>query len=506
MLIKHLQRMTALIFILVFLLLLALHVHPVRADVAPPPPPEGANILPNQPSTQVRMLAETVLIDVAATTGKQKPMAKVSATFTMRNLGSQEEKMEVRFPLNLLFPQYQSDLEECPYPEGGFPEISSLNAKVDGKLAKITTSYQRLKDPYGSRPEKNVACWANFAVTFPLQQDVIIEVTYNAEGYLAWNVPGLVEFPYVMVTGEGWAGTIGTAEITIRAPFELTDQTLMEYHPENGRIAGREISWHFEDEEPVSNIAATLVDPALWNRIAKENQNVEKNPQDGEAWGRLGKAYKETIMLSRGFRWDAGGPELFQLSREAYAKSVTLLPKDADWHYGYGELLWWNAIFPSFGSKREIRDDLVQAVDQFRLALKINPNHPKTREALDSLNGWGGDTSIVDLSGPSPVYVILTTTPTANAEPTLILTETALPSPSLTSTATHPAPTITATAAEVSVATAAATSGLTAGSPPTATPESKPAARGICGAGLLPAAGLVVIIGIRKLIEAGERI
>ena len=330
-----------------------------------------------------------------------------------------------------------------------------------------------------------------FPVTFPAQQDVTIEVSYTAEGYFAWNVTGLVEFPYVMVTGAGWAGTIGSADITIRAPFDLTAQTLMTFYPENGRISGREITWHFEDEEPGSNITATIVDPALWDRIAKERKNVEKNPQDGEAWGRLGKAYKETIILSRGFRWDEGAPALYQLSREAYQKSVTLLPKDADWHYGYGELLWWNAIFPAFGSKTETRDDLVQAVDQFRLALKINPRHPKTLEALDSLNAYGGDNSIVDLSGPSPIYVILTTTPTAEPEPTQVPTETELPSPTLPPTATRAAPTPSATPVEIALATETPVQAVTAAAPPTDVPASKPAPIEICGVGLLPAAGLV---------------
>jgi hypothetical protein len=494
------SRRTIAITMLFLIILLGSDIRPASADVAPPPPPEGSNILPNQPQTQVRMQAETVLLDVAATSGKQKPLVKVTASFTMRNLGNQEEQMQVRFPLNLLFPQYQSDIEECPYPEGGFPEINSFSAKVAGKSARVVTQYQRMPDPRGSRPDKDVACWATFPVTFPSQQEINIEVTYTAEGYFAWKVPSLVEFPYVMITGAGWAGTIGSADITIRAPFELNAQTLMEYYPDNATINKREISWHLSDFEPKTNISATMVDPALWDRITKERQNVEQNPKDGEAWGRLGKAYKETILLSRGFRWDPGAPALFQLSREAYQKSVSLLPKDADWHYGYGELLWWNAIYPAFGTKDQIRDDLVQALDQFRLALKINPNHPKTREALDSLNAYGGDTSLVDLSGPKPVFVALTTTPTAQAEQPQIPTGAAqvptaveIPSPTLLPTATLAAPTPTLTPAEITQATEPPAQKITAVAAATATPAAKPAARGICGAGLLPVAGLVWI-------------
>jgi hypothetical protein len=479
---------------LVFMLVLGLifNIRPVLADVAPPPPPEGSNIQPPVQQTQVRMAAETVVVNIAATTGKQKPRAKVTAVFTMRNLGSQAEQMDVRFPLNLLFPHYQSDIEECPYPEGGFPEISSFSAAVDSKPANVSTIYKRMQDPRGAAPDRDIACWAAFPVSFPPQQDVSIEVTYLAEGYFGWTVTGLVEFPYVMVTGAGWAGTIGSADISIHTPYPLSPQTLMEFYPDTGVVGKQEISWHFEDFEPDTNISATIINPALLDRINQERQNVEKNPQDGEAWGRLGKAFKETIMLGRGFRWDAGAAEYYQLSKEAYQKSVTLLPKDADWHYGYGELLWWNGVFPTFGSKAQIRDDLVEALNQFRLALSINPNHPKTREALDSLNAYGGDTSLVDLSGSKPVFTALTTTPTAAPDPTEVATATANPSPTQPPTETPASPAASATAVETAQVTAAPTQTNTAEALSTSTPAQKqPDGLKVCGVGLLPAGGLV---------------
>lgn len=487
------------LFVFISLFLLAFFFHPVSADIAPPPPPESGNILPGQQTTNVRMVSEYVLLDVAATSGDQMPYANVNATFTMRNQADQEEEMNVRFPLNLLFPMYQSDLEECPYPEGNFPQISNFQAQVNGKAIKVTTLYETKQDKFGDRPEINVACWASFPVVFPAQEDTTIDVSYSAQGYFAWNSTNLVQFPYVMVTGARWANTIGTADITIRAPYEFNKQNLMDAYPETSQIEGNEIHWHFVDIEPEINISATIVNPVLWGRVQKELKNLGKDPNDGESWGRLGKVYKEIIMMSRGYRWDAGGLEIFNLSRQAYEKAVTLLPEDADWHYGYGELLNWNFTFPSYGSAADQRNDLVKAAEQFYLALEISPNHTRTLKLLETFgtnfyNGDQGNAALIDLSGPKPVFLILTTTPTAHVGQIQVPSETPLPSPTQTVTAT-PLPqatrtiTITVTASP-SIATNTSTPVI-----PTQEPTSgvQNDSKRFCGSIFLPAIGLLLL-------------
>lgn len=69
----------------------------VRADIAPPANPPGTNIQPGAETTQVRMAAETVLIDVKDNGGLGA--ASITADFTMRNLGKVSESMAVRFPI-----------------------------------------------------------------------------------------------------------------------------------------------------------------------------------------------------------------------------------------------------------------------------------------------------------------------------------------------------------------------------------------------------------------------
>src|SRR5512146_2689982 len=86
----------------IILLICALFALPssVRADVAPPMNPPGRNLQPGTDTTQVRMVAETVLIDVQNdTTPDSLGSASVTADFTMHNLGTQDESLAVRFPI-----------------------------------------------------------------------------------------------------------------------------------------------------------------------------------------------------------------------------------------------------------------------------------------------------------------------------------------------------------------------------------------------------------------------
>ena len=72
----------------------------VLADIAPPHNPPGSNLDPGLEVTQVRMMAETVLVDVLKdTTPGSLGRAHVTADFTMQNLGTESERLAVRFPI-----------------------------------------------------------------------------------------------------------------------------------------------------------------------------------------------------------------------------------------------------------------------------------------------------------------------------------------------------------------------------------------------------------------------
>jgi hypothetical protein len=414
---------------------------PARADIAPPPPPAGADILPGADGTQVRMESETVLIEAAATAYGEPARADVQAAFVMRNLGDADETMQVRFPLNVLH-GFQSGVEECVYPQAA-PEIADFRARVDGAAAPIQTTVVRLKDEFRGLPEKDVRCWANFPVTFPAGEIVTVEVEYSVAGYYRYDVSGMVEFPYVLVTGAGWQGTIGQAEIIFRAPFELDDLTIVGPFDRHARVDGNVMRWSREDFEPDQNVAFSIVDPGLWSRVEREKANLARDRNDGEAWGRLGRWYKEANRMRRGWRYDPGGPELYQLSKEAYTQAVTLKPNDADWHAGFADLLCWTVwSYHPLEDNNEARNDLVRCAVEVRRALEINPNQALAKQLLQDLatqTGWQpGDNPAVDLSGGAPVYTVLTTTPTVRPTEIPILEPTFTPEPSPTLEAAAP--------------------------------------------------------------------
>ncbi len=277
----------------------------VKADIAPPESPPGSNISPGSETTQVRMQAETVILDVLSQSqSKWISQARVTASFQMRNLGSNAENLQVRFPL--------SDLNGYGDGFGNYPEIRDLRVKVAGK----TIPTQRITTPSPNVYADHQIPWAVFPVSFPAQQDVQVEVTYTADGFGEDN---FVVFNYVLETGAGWYGTIGTADLFVRLPYEANPMNVIFEQIGFGsttpgpEFRGSELHWQYKDLEPQAseNLQVALVTPAAWNKVLLELGRIQKDSNDGEAWGRLGKAYKEIIVLRKGIREDEGGQEAF---------------------------------------------------------------------------------------------------------------------------------------------------------------------------------------------------
>ena len=347
---------------------------PGVADIAPPYQPPGSNLVPGGESTQVRMLAETVLIEVLADAPADSlGRARVSADFTMRNLGSQNETMAARFPI--AFSDGRS----------GYPEIKNIQVRVNGKQV----TYRRTNGPELFYGDVEVP-WAEFDLVFPAGQDVLVQVAYDLEG--TGYVP-FIAFYYLLETGAGWKGSIGSGEIIVRLPYAANPQNVIleeqigwSQTTAGGVFSGNEIRWRFTDLEPDSqdNFEVSLVMPRVWEQVLAERKNAASDPQDGEAWGRLGKAYKEIWVYGKGFRQDAGGIDLYQLSVEAYEQAVTLLPEDALWHAGFADLLSTYAYWAGFD--QDTTEEAVRALGEIRLALELAPQDPKVLEIAENIS------------------------------------------------------------------------------------------------------------------------
>jgi len=351
----------------------------VLADVAPPANPPGSNPQPGSETTQVRMMAETVQIDVNA--DNNLGIARVSADFTMRNLGTVPESMAVRFPIT------------ANDGFGNYPEIKELVIKVNGQQI----SFQRANYPDIRYQDKDVP-WAEFNITFPAGQDIPIQVAYilNGSGYMPYTA-----FYYVLETGAGWKDTIGSADIILRLPYPASPQNVImnmqigwAETPSGGVIQGDEVRWHFDNFEPgpdgpLQNMEFALVAPVNWQNIIKVRDNVTQNPNDSEAWGQLAKAYKEIFFMGKGYRTDTGGEELYQLSIEAYEKCLALNPKDAQWHAGFADLLASRSYWDRWMSGPTA--DTYRALDEIRTALQLAPNDSKVVEIADMIHNMFPD-------------------------------------------------------------------------------------------------------------------
>ncbi len=384
------------------LLTIALLANPssARADVAPPVNPPGSNLQPGPDNTQVRMVAETVQIDVKAS--EALGSARITADFTMRNLGSASENIAVRFPIS------------ANDGRGQYPEIKDLVIQVDGK----PVSYQRTNYP-DIRFRDSEVPWAEFNISFPPGQDIPIQVAYNlnGSGYMPFTA-----FYYILESGAGWKDTIGSADIILRLPYPASQQNVImnmqigwgETTP-GGVIQGNEVRWHFENFEPepyaqVQNMEFVLVAPSAWQNILKAREVANQNPGDSEAWGQLAKLYKGIFLMGRGYRSDPGGDELYALSIEAYEKCLSINPKDAEWHAGFADLLANRTIYTG---AYEQSPDTYRALDEIHTALALAPNNTKVQEIAQNISYMFPDG--IKQNGSRYDFPWLTQTPTAPA-------------------------------------------------------------------------------------------
>lgn len=422
---RFVNKIATLFFILSVFLAFGTNVKEVQADVSPPGPPSGTNPVPDGENTNVRMVSETVLVEIDADSSLDG-LGKVTATFTMRNLGNIDEQMEVRFPLD------QTDAWGgiCTGPYIFAEPINDLKVAVNGKTVKTQKTYQEITVS-GREAPVSLPCWEHFPVSFPIGKDVLIRVTYTTKPYRAEAV---YSYSYILITGDEWKDTIGKADITFRVPYELNDSNFISCLPEDCGLNKNAIEWHYEDFDPSSNVMISLLPPPLWQSILTETKNTTKNPNDGAAWGRLAYAYKGSIKESRGFRGDKLGQEMHKRSIDAYQRAITLLPNNADLHYDFADLLCWTILYYP-----DDTEAWAPCVEQIKQVLDLNPDHEKIKELI--LNFGPRLDGLIDFSGVKPDYIILTpTTPTATLipteEPTQTATVTPLPTTQITKTAT----------------------------------------------------------------------
>ena len=418
-------------FLLGLCLLVISITQPALADVAPPAQPPGGSIVPGE-STQVQMRAEIVEVTVQPLPYVGAPQlvdtttqAKVKASFTMRNLGSAVEKMQVRFPL--------MDLTGMGDGFGNYPQIQDIQVRVNEKLVPTT----RVTTPTPNTWDKNAPpiAWAAFDVTFPPGKNVAIDVSYTLKptGYYP-----VAEFRYILETGAGWRGPIGSADIVLRLPYDATPQNVLQGEnasTSGGQFAGNEVRWHYENLEPTDqdNWAGDIVTPGLWQSILDARAAVQSASSDAKAWSLLAQTTGQAAHDQSGKGWlreDGSGRRLADESVKAYEKAVALVPGDPGMHAAYAELLWRIILqykYPTSDIHPGPADaTLRRCVDEINSALKLDPKN----EQAQSLSDW--------IQGTYPAIVGVTDTGQLT-----LATPAPSPQPASSSTPPQPAPTAT---------------------------------------------------------------
>jgi len=323
------------------------HSPAVRADIAPPEMPPGVTLLPGEESTQVRMVAETVTLTISADpSDAQKAVAETVAVFTMRNLGASEERMQVRFPLSFFDGSTDGWMD--------FPEIPSIEAKVNGQAVPTTRRDMpavRTEAPF-SYPEREELPWTVFDVAFPPNEDVVIEVAYTSNGFGEFPRQS---FKYIMETGAGWNGTIGSAEIIARFPYAVDEKNvftlgMLGFDQPNWDVtlSGNEIRWQAQDFEPTweHNIEVSLIAPLLWQTILDASAQTAADPNDAGAWGVLAESYWRILYSPRGSVFHYPHQvEMYELAKAAYENHLMRQPGEASMHLNYGWLMWDYYLF-----------------------------------------------------------------------------------------------------------------------------------------------------------------
>ncbi len=354
------MRICFVVWLILLAALVLLNAPRANADVAPDPEAAASDISPGQ-GTQVQMVSERVVLDVQmqplvrASDTFTATVALVTADFTMRNLGSMDETMDVRFPKSFAS-------ADASFPIQTAPAVETIETFVNG-------------EPVANRSVNDKgAPWAVWRVDFPAGREVKLRVQYRTIGV---DYYGSVDFYYILETGAGWRGPIGQGDIIFQFPY-AANVDMVEPHDEYIRALypsatppfipeGNQLRWHFENLEPTrtDNVRLQIVRPDLWQAILDAHERMERNPKDASAQIQLGQALRDAIPIKNWWPQNSTFAERFGARADAaFRRATELVPNDAAAHLAYAQFLsdraWSQTPEPYYSAARR---ELARAVE-----------------------------------------------------------------------------------------------------------------------------------------------
>lgn len=359
------------------------------ADASPPMEPPGSNISPAA-DTNVQMVAENVLLSIS-----NDSAVSVRADFAMQNRGTEAEVMQVRFPL-----EHPSGMGDG---WGLHPLIRDFSVRVDGKTLPFVLKQEPFKED-GASIE-----WAAFNVTFPVDEEVIISVSYVTDLY--GDSHATVD--YILETGAGWYGSIESAVIVLRLPYAASPSNVLTdlaYRPvEEAIFVGNEVRWQWHNLEPTrsDNFEIELVWPKRWQNILDMEARVGESPENIDLVIELAEAYRDEGSERHGFVWI---DQLLKLCNNTIMQALALQPNSADLHAQLASIELWKV--ESFWIEDAMDPLLQPAIREIMIALALDPENQRALDLLDEMYSRLGH---FDLPAEIPAVVMPTVIPTPDS-------------------------------------------------------------------------------------------
>lgn len=223
------------------LLILLLGGIPAAPDIAPSPLRRSSDGLAPAKPTAVAMVAETVTITV------HEDRADVRAVFDMRNTAAETEELEVGFPSGKPTQGFFVYSEEAFVWREDY--LEDFQALVDGERVEARRGVFREKTLLGN------PVWLCWPMRFEPGQARRVEVSYGVVTRDDFYTPPSPlrnrEVTYVLKTGAGWHGPIGSAEVILelgsRDSRHIVDATPRGYTIDH---EGPCLRWKWKDLEP----------------------------------------------------------------------------------------------------------------------------------------------------------------------------------------------------------------------------------------------------------------
>lgn len=273
---------------------------PAKADVGPPPIySQGGILQTDAEATSVSMVAEDVTLKYGQPEGENSwdmvMPVHVTAHFTMRNTGTEDETLQVFFP--------SDDSAFIGGWEGDYAVISNFTVNGQSIDASELGSVGAMIN--GESKSINAYQWTE---RFPAGEDTEISISYDGASGKDYEVYYLT---YVLGTGRGWKGPIGAGTITFELPDALASYSVVQEAPlqtENEfpfSVSGSAITITFENYEPDPD--TTIILGVYDFDLVEQSEHLMSLP----------KNFQNTLSLAGVLRQLSGGPHCYFCTGEA---------------------------------------------------------------------------------------------------------------------------------------------------------------------------------------------